>query len=211
MYRYFTQYNLVAHDRQEKEVKAIRGVAKSLELYITARPRMKTSASDPWRGARTETAVNEEDDSPNDRFEDSFVDKDVNHRRLSDSEQYLQKLCESPCFVFSSCVYFLARFADPYSTTDSRLKVLQGGTARKDLVTSLSAAKEDCIARLITSGNNPQSEEEAEVASNPLIRHIAPHLQVSIWRIKKLPCYLCNSNLSERAVGSLPSAKEILF
>lgn len=113
---------------------------------------MKTSASDPWRGTRTETAINNDDDSPNDRFEDSFLDENISHRRLSDSEQYLQKLY-------------------------SRLKVLQGGTARKDLVTSLSAAKEDCIARLITSGNNPQSEEEAELASNPLIRHIAPHLQ----------------------------------
>lgn len=62
---------------------------------------------------------------------------------------------------------------------DFRLKVIQGGTTKKDLVTSLSVAKEDCIARLITSGNNPLSEEEAELASNPLIRHIAPHLQVS--------------------------------
>lgn len=62
---------------------------------------------------------------------------------------------------------------------DSRLKVLQGGSTKKDLVASLSVAKEDCIARLITSGNNPQSEEEAELVSNPLIRHIAPHLQVN--------------------------------
>lgn len=62
---------------------------------------------------------------------------------------------------------------------DSRLKVLQGGTTKKDLVTSLSVVKEDCIARLIISGNNPQSEEEVELASNPLIRHIAPHLQVN--------------------------------
>ncbi|EGI69456.1 PREDICTED: uncharacterized protein LOC105154462 [Acromyrmex echinatior] len=112
---------------------------------------MKTDASDPWRGTRAEAAV--DDDTPNDRFEDSFLDEDrPSHRRLSDSEQYLQKLY-------------------------SRLKVLQGGTTKKDLVTSLSVAKEDCIARLITSGNNPQSEEEAELASNPLVRHIAPHLQ----------------------------------
>lgn len=62
---------------------------------------------------------------------------------------------------------------------DSRLKVLQGGTTKKDLVTSLSAVKEDSIARLVISGYNPQSEEEAELASNPVIRHIAPHLQVS--------------------------------
>lgn len=63
--------------------------------------------------------------------------------------------------------------------TDTRLRVLQGGKTKKDLVTSLSAAKEDCIARLITSGNKPLSEEEAELVSNPLVRHIAPHLQVS--------------------------------
>ncbi|XP_012522286.1 uncharacterized protein LOC105828484 isoform X2 [Monomorium pharaonis] len=114
---------------------------------------MKSNASlDPWRGASTETTLGS-DDTPNDRFEDSFLDKDiVGHQRLSDSEQYLQKLY-------------------------SRLRVLQGGTTKKDLVTSLSVAKEDCIARLITSGNNPRSEEEAELASNPLIRHIAPHLQ----------------------------------
>ncbi|XP_070157352.1 uncharacterized protein [Polyergus mexicanus] len=109
---------------------------------------MKTDINDPWCRTAVQIAVN--DNTPNDRFEDSFLDKD--HRRLSDSEQYLQKLY-------------------------SRLRVLQGGTTKKDLVTSLSVAKEDSIARLITSGNNPQSEEEAELASNPLIRHIAPHLQ----------------------------------
>lgn len=109
---------------------------------------MKTEINDPWCGADVQIAV--PDDEPNDRFEDSFLDKD--HQPLSDSEQYLQKLY-------------------------SRLKVLQGRTTKKDLVTSLSVAKEDCIARLIISGNNPQSEEEAELASNPLIRHIAPHLQ----------------------------------
>lgn len=112
---------------------------------------MKTNISDPWRGTHAETAA-DDDGTPNDRFEDSFLDDGISHRRLSDSEQYLQKLY-------------------------SRLRVLQGGTTKKDLVTSLSVAKEDCIARLITSGSNPQSEEEAELASNPLIRHIAPHLQ----------------------------------
>ncbi|XP_032676660.1 uncharacterized protein LOC116846653 [Odontomachus brunneus] len=111
---------------------------------------MKTEISDPWRRVDTRTVVT--DDEPNDRFEDSFLDKNFDHNRLSDSEQYLQKLY-------------------------SRLKVLQGGTTKKDLVTSLSIVKEDCIARLIISGNNPQSEEEIELASNPLIRHIAPHLQ----------------------------------
>lgn len=133
--------------------------------------RMKTSASDPWRGTRTKTAIN--DDSSDDRFEDSFLDEGISHRRLSDSEQYLQKLCKI-WFMLSqhfSTISFLI--------TDSRLKVVQGGTTKKDLVTSLSVAKENCIARLITSENNPQSEEEAELASNPLIRHIAPHLQAS--------------------------------
>lgn len=84
----------------------------------------------------------------------------------------------------SSCLrhFFLTvSNAFPMLLTDSKLRVLQKGTTKKDLVTSLSVAKEDCIARLITSGNTPQSEEEAELASNPLIRHIAPHLQVSIW------------------------------
>ncbi|XP_012226556.1 uncharacterized protein [Linepithema humile] len=112
---------------------------------------MKPDISDPWCGTGARTLIND-DNAPNDRFEDSFLDNNIDHRRLSDSEQYLQKLY-------------------------SRLKVLQGGTTKKDLVTSLSVAKEDCIARLITSGNVPQSEEEAELASNPLIRHIAPHLQ----------------------------------
>lgn len=55
---------------------------------------MKTDASDPWRGTRAEAAI--DDDTPNDRFEDSFLDEDrPSHRRLSDSEQYLQKLCEN--------------------------------------------------------------------------------------------------------------------
>lgn len=53
---------------------------------------MKTSASDPWRGTNVETAV--DNDLPNGRFEDSFLDGNVSHRRLSDSEQYLQKLCK---------------------------------------------------------------------------------------------------------------------
>lgn len=37
--------------------------------------------------------------------------------------------------------------------------------------------KEDYIARLITSGCRLETEEETELALNPLIRHIAPHLQ----------------------------------
>lgn len=159
---------------------------------------MKTNAGDPWRGTHAETTV-DGDDAPNDRFEDSFLDESAGHRRLSDSEQYLQKLCKSsPVRHF----FLFHKFANSYSMIDSRLKILQGRTARKDLVTSLSAAKEDCIARLITSGNNPQSEEEAELASNPLIRHIAPHLQVNIWRMTKLSRDVCNSSPSKRALES---------
>jgi len=56
---------------------------------------MKTGSNDPWRGTRAETAA--DGDTPNDRFEDSFLDEDrPSHRRLSDSEQYLQKLCKMP-------------------------------------------------------------------------------------------------------------------
>lgn len=59
------------------------------------------------------------------------------------------------------------------------MKTLQKNTTKKDLVSSLSIAKEESIARLITSEYTFKSEEEAVLASNPLIRHIVPHLQVS--------------------------------
>lgn len=62
---------------------------------------------------------------------------------------------------------------------DSRLKHVKGGTSKKDLVNSLSDAKADCIARLVTNGQRFETEEEAFLAANPVIRHIAPHLQVS--------------------------------
>ncbi|OAD57800.1 hypothetical protein WN48_01495, partial [Eufriesea mexicana] len=81
-------------------------------------------------------------------FEDSFVENQSKHTKLADSEEYLGKLCN-----------------------------LQKGTSKKDLVTSLFEAKEDSIARLITSGCKLETEEEIKLASNPLIRHIAPHLQ----------------------------------
>lgn len=61
---------------------------------------------------------------------------------------------------------------------DSRLRILQKGTSKKDLITSLYVTKEDSIARLITSGCKLETEEDTELVSNPLIRHIAPHLQV---------------------------------
>ncbi|XP_047347212.1 uncharacterized protein LOC124948108 isoform X2 [Vespa velutina] len=111
---------------------------------------MKTDINDPW--SRTDTEILEDTGGDN-RFEDSFVEKSVyEHEKLSDSEQYLQKLY-------------------------SRLKALQKNTTKKDLVSSLSVAKEECIARLITSEYTFKSEEEAVLGSNPLIRHIVPHLQ----------------------------------
>lgn len=54
---------------------------------------MKPEISDPWRGVDAQTVVT--DDEPNDRFEDSFLDQNFDHHRLSDSEQYLQKLCKT--------------------------------------------------------------------------------------------------------------------
>lgn len=69
---------------------------------------------------------------------------------------------------------------------DSRLKAIQGGTSKRDLINSLSVAKEDCIARLITDGQNLETAEERELAANPLIRHIAPHLQVRIYYVIKM-------------------------
>lgn len=113
---------------------------------------MKTDINDPW--CRTGVEIQElEDTGCENRFEDSFVEKDTfQYEKLSDSEQYLQKLY-------------------------SRLKSLQKGTSNKDLVSSLSVAKEECIARFITSEYNFEPEEETELASNPLIRHIVPHLQ----------------------------------
>lgn len=56
---------------------------------------MKTDTNDPWCETAVQAASN--DNTPNDRFEDSFVDK--HHRRLSDSEQYLQKLCKSSLYL----------------------------------------------------------------------------------------------------------------
>ncbi|KAI4499925.1 hypothetical protein M0802_004795 [Mischocyttarus mexicanus] len=110
---------------------------------------MKTDITDPWFRADAEVL---KDTGGDNCFEDSFVDKSSNeHEKLSDSEQYLQKLY-------------------------SRLKALQKNTTKKDLVSSLSVAKEECIARLINSEHNFESEE-AELVSNPLIRHIVPHLQ----------------------------------
>lgn len=110
---------------------------------------MKTDIVDPWCRVDAEGIS---DQKTGDCFEDSFVEGGAGHGKLADSEEYLEKLY-------------------------SRLKNLQGGTSKKDLVNSLSAAKEDCLARLITSKQNIEIEEEAELVSNPLIRHIAPHLQ----------------------------------
>jgi len=53
---------------------------------------MKTDINDPWcETIATASSV----DTPSNRFEDSFLDQDIGHQRLSDSEQYLQKLCKT--------------------------------------------------------------------------------------------------------------------
>lgn len=65
---------------------------------------------------------------------------------------------------------------------DSRLKNLRKGTSKKDLVASLSVAKEESVARFITSGCKLEAEEETELSLNPLIRHITPHLQVRNYK-----------------------------
>ncbi|XP_076643471.1 uncharacterized protein LOC143353781 isoform X2 [Halictus rubicundus] len=110
---------------------------------------MKTDIADPWCGIG---APEISDNKCVDNFEDSFVEYQSEHLKLADSEEYLKKLY-------------------------NRLNNLQKGTSKKDLISSLVEAKEDCIARLITSGNKLELEEETELAANPLIRHIAPHLQ----------------------------------
>ncbi|CAK9831553.1 hypothetical protein ANTRET_LOCUS8529 [Anthophora retusa] len=109
---------------------------------------MKTNITDPWCGVDTSEVTN---DRSLNFFEDSFVENQPKHTKLADSEEYLEKLY-------------------------CRLKNLQKGTSKKDLVSSLSIIKEDSIARLITSEYKLEAEE-SELVSNPLIRHIAPHLQ----------------------------------
>ncbi|XP_043271233.1 uncharacterized protein [Venturia canescens] len=114
---------------------------------------MKTSVTDPWsNGTNHPNNANENEFNDDARFEDSFVDENFDNSRLSDSDQYLARLY-------------------------SRLKHIKGGTSKKDLVNSLSDVKADCIARLVTNGQCFETEEEAFVAANPVIRHIAPHLQ----------------------------------
>lgn len=70
--------------------------------------KMKTDINDPWRGADTRSVG----DKSNDCFEDSFLDQKINvgpveDQRLSDSEQYLQKLCNYYRFVslLGVCVF----------------------------------------------------------------------------------------------------------
>jgi len=113
---------------------------------------MKTSVTDPWSNGTQVSNDCETNGNEDARFEDSFVNERLDSSRLSDSEQYLARLY-------------------------SRLKNVKGGTSKKDLIDSLSNAKEDCIARLVTNGQRFDSEEEAMLAANPVIRHIAPHLQ----------------------------------
>lgn len=110
---------------------------------------MKSDITDPWSGTDVPQISNNKCEN---FFEDSFVVNQTQHTRLADSEEYLEKLY-------------------------SRFRILQKGTSKKDLITSLYVAKEDSIARLITSGCKLETEEDTELVSNPLIRHIAPHLQ----------------------------------
>ncbi|XP_076618619.1 uncharacterized protein LOC143340486 [Colletes latitarsis] len=110
---------------------------------------MKTDINDPWCGIVT-SGINGSNSI--NHFEDSFVEYQSEHTKLADSEEYLAKLY-------------------------SRLRNLEKGTSKKDLVTSLAEVKEDYIARLITSGHRLETEEETELTSNPVIRHIVPHLQ----------------------------------
>lgn len=56
---------------------------------------------------------------------------------------------------------------------------MKGRTSKKDLLHSLSEIKGACIARLITNGQNLETEEERHLVANPIIRHVASHLQVS--------------------------------
>ncbi|XP_011495735.1 PREDICTED: uncharacterized protein LOC105360517 isoform X2 [Ceratosolen solmsi marchali] len=114
---------------------------------------MKSTVTDPW--SCTDTCGEKKISESCSSFEDSFVSTASNLQELTklpDSEEYLARLY-------------------------SRLKSIQGGTSKQDLINSLSSAKEDCIARLITNGHNLETAEERELATNPLIRHIAPHLQ----------------------------------
>ncbi|XP_011495734.1 PREDICTED: uncharacterized protein LOC105360517 isoform X1 [Ceratosolen solmsi marchali] len=120
---------------------------------------MKSTVTDPW--SCTDTCGEKKISESCSSFEDSFVSTASNLQELTklpDSEEYLARLC---------------KFFPPHS----RLKSIQGGTSKQDLINSLSSAKEDCIARLITNGHNLETAEERELATNPLIRHIAPHLQ----------------------------------
>ncbi|XP_076385941.1 uncharacterized protein LOC143263946 [Megachile rotundata] len=110
---------------------------------------MKTDICDPWCG--TDTSEVGKDNCEN-YFEDSFIENYAEHIKLADSEEYLEKLY-------------------------SRLKNLQKGTSKKDLITSLSVVKEETIARLIANECKLECEKDTELISNPLIRHIAPHLQ----------------------------------
>ncbi|XP_053970510.1 uncharacterized protein LOC128872137 [Hylaeus volcanicus] len=110
---------------------------------------MKTDINDPWCGIVVPDC---NDNKCNNHFEDSFVEYQSRCTKLVDSEEYLQKLY-------------------------SRLRNLEKETSKKDLVASLAEVKEDYITRLITSGHRLEIEEETELTLNPLIRHLAPHLQ----------------------------------
>ncbi|KAL7298257.1 hypothetical protein TKK_0009243 [Trichogramma kaykai] len=123
---------------------------------------MRTTDTDPWTTGVDSAAVEANSSTQQDNsFEDSFVDSD-NAAAASADQKDLEKLPDS--------AQYLARL-------HSKLKAIQGGTSKRDLINSLSVAREECIARLITDGHNLETQEAEELAANPLIRHIAPHLQ----------------------------------
>ncbi|XP_014218772.1 uncharacterized protein LOC106647036 [Copidosoma floridanum] len=156
---------------------------------------MRTTTSDPWSLSLASREICENGVSSDDNcsFEDSFVSTSSisvvasNTRnsedlpRLPDSEQYLARL-------------------------DSRLKAIKRGTSKRDLINSLSVAKEDCIARLIKAGEGLEKPEEIELAANPIIRHIAPHLQA--LTANEL-VHLLKADALEAAVNEQTSSEDI--
>lgn len=55
---------------------------------------MKTSVTDPWSNGTEDTNHINENGFNDAQFEDSFVDENSDNSRLSDSDQYLARLCE---------------------------------------------------------------------------------------------------------------------
>ena len=81
---------------------------------------MKTSVVDPWSNGGTEVS-NEPENNGNDvpRFEDSFVNEKLDTSRLSDSEQYLERLCKSVAKILRQLIFrkiFPLHFASSQKT-----------------------------------------------------------------------------------------------